>query len=118
MGCTRRRFYHAGTSPIGAPYLNARSTLRTLLALDTIPVINENDTVAIDEIKFGDNDTLAAYHESIEADVLVITDQPGLFTRDPRRHPDATLVGEAKLPTQVWSAWPAVSAAISAAAAC
>ena len=79
-------------------YLNARSTLRTLLALDTIPVINENDTVAIDEIKFGDNDTLAALVTNlVEADVLVIlTDQPGLFTRDPRRHPDATLVGEAK----------------------
>ena len=70
-------------------YLNARSTLRTLLALDTIPVINENDTVATDEIKFGDNDTLAALVTNlVEADVLVIlTDQPGLFTRDPRRYP-------------------------------
>jgi len=79
-------------------YLNARSTLRTLLALNTIPVINENDTVAIDEIKFGDNDTLAALVTNlVEADVLVIlTDQPGLFTHDPRRHPDAILVGEAK----------------------
>jgi glutamate 5-kinase len=79
-------------------YLNARSTLRTLLALSTIPVINENDTVAIDEIKFGDNDTLAALVTNlVEADALVIlTDQPGLFTRDPRRYPDATLVTEAK----------------------
>jgi glutamate 5-kinase len=79
-------------------YLNARSTLRTLLELNTIPVINENDTVAIDEIKFGDNDTLAALVTNlVEADVLVIlTDQPGLFTRDPRRYPDATLVTEAK----------------------
>jgi len=79
-------------------YLNARSTLRTLLALNTIPVINENDTVAIDEIKFGDNDTLAALVTNlVEADALVIlTDQPGLFTRDPRRYPDATLVTEAK----------------------
>jgi glutamate 5-kinase len=79
-------------------YLNARSTLRTLLSLDIIPVINENDTVAIDEIKFGDNDTLAALVTNlVEADVLVIlTDQAGLFTRDPRRHADATLVGEAK----------------------
>jgi len=79
-------------------YLNARSTLRTLLELNTIPVINENDTVAIDEIKFGDNDTLAALVTNlVEADALVIlTDQPGLFTRDPRRHPDATLVTEAK----------------------
>jgi glutamate 5-kinase len=78
-------------------YLNARSTLRTLLALDIIPVINENDTVAIDEIKFGDNDTLAALVTNlVEADVLVIlTDQAGLFTRDPRRHADATLVAEA-----------------------
>ena len=79
-------------------YLNARSTLRTLLALDTVPVINENDTVAIDEIKFGDNDTLAALVTNlVEADVLVIlTDQQGLFTRDPRRHLDATLISEAK----------------------
>jgi glutamate 5-kinase len=78
-------------------YLNARSTLRTLLALNTIPVINENDTVATDEIRFGDNDTLAALVTNlIEADVLVIlTDQAGLFTRDPRRYADATLVGEA-----------------------
>jgi glutamate 5-kinase len=79
-------------------YLNARSTLRTLLELNTIPVINENDTVAIDEIKFGDNDTLAALVTNlVEADALVIlTDQPGLFDRDPRRHLDAALVAEAK----------------------
>ena len=79
-------------------YLNARSTLRTLLALDIIPVINENDTVAIEEIKFGDNDTLAALVTNlVEADVLVIlTDQAGLFTGDPRRHAEATLVAEAK----------------------
>ncbi len=79
-------------------YLNARSTLRTLLELDTIPVINENDTVAIDEIRFGDNDTLAALVTNlVEADALVIlTDQPGLFTRDPRRYPDAGLVQEGK----------------------
>ncbi|MEO8628185.1 MAG: glutamate 5-kinase [Betaproteobacteria bacterium] len=79
-------------------YLNARSTLRTLLELNTIPVINENDTVATDEIKFGDNDTLAALVTNlVEADALVIlTDQAGLFTRDPRRYPDATLVAEGK----------------------
>ena len=79
-------------------YLNARSTLRTLLELNTIPVINENDTVAIDEIKFGDNDTLAALVTNlVEADALIIlTDQPGLFDRDPRRHADAALVTEAK----------------------
>ena len=78
-------------------YLNARSTLRTLLDLGVIPVINENDTVATDEIRFGDNDTLAALVTNlIEADALVIlTDQPGLYTRDPRRHADAELVGEA-----------------------
>jgi glutamate 5-kinase len=79
-------------------YLNARSTLHTLLDLDVIPVINENDTVANDEIKFGDNDTLGALVTNlVEADAMVIlTDQAGLYTRDPRRHPDATLVTEAK----------------------
>ena len=79
-------------------YLNARSTLRTLVDLGVIPVINENDTVATDEIRFGDNDTLAALVTNlVEADVLVIlTDQPGLYTKDPRRHPDAELVSEAK----------------------
>ncbi|MCW5619920.1 MAG: glutamate 5-kinase [Burkholderiales bacterium] len=79
-------------------YLNARSTLRTLLELDVIPVINENDTVATDEIKFGDNDTLGALVTNlVEADVLVIlTDQPGLFTADPRQDPHATLVREAR----------------------
>lgn len=77
-------------------YLNARSTLRTLLALNVIPIINENDTVATDEIKFGDNDTLAALVTNlIEADVLVIlTDQLGLYDRDPREHPEAQLVRE------------------------
>ncbi len=79
-------------------YLNARSTLRTLLDLGVIPVINENDTVATDEIRFGDNDTLAALVTNlIEADALVIlTDQPGLYTRDPRRYADAQLIGEAR----------------------
>ena len=79
-------------------YLNARSTLRTLLGLGVIPVINENHTVATDEIRFGDNDTLAALVTNlIEADALVIlTDQPGLYTKDPRRHPDAELVNEAR----------------------
>jgi glutamate 5-kinase len=79
-------------------YLNARSTLRTLLELDVIPVINENDTVATDEIRFGDNDTLAALVTNlIEADALIIlTDQPGLYTRDPRRHPDAEFVRDGR----------------------
>jgi glutamate 5-kinase len=78
-------------------YLNARSTVRTLIRLGTIPIINENDTVAIDEIRFGDNDTLAALVTNlIEAHVLVIlTDQPGLHTKDPRRHGDAELISKA-----------------------
>ncbi|MGH8762987.1 MAG: glutamate 5-kinase [Nitrosospira sp.] len=79
-------------------YLNARSTLITLLSLNVIPVINENDTVVTDEIRFGDNDTLAALVTNlIEADVLVIlTDQGGLFTADPRKDPKARLVEEAR----------------------
>jgi glutamate 5-kinase len=79
-------------------YLNARSTLITLLRLDVIPVINENDTVTTDEIRFGDNDTLAALVTNlVEADVLVLlTDQQGLYTADPRRDPAATLVRDAR----------------------
>src|SRR3954464_4456232 len=79
-------------------YLNARSTLRTLLNLGVIPVINENDTVATDEIRFGDNDTLAALVTNlIEANALIIlTDQPGLYTKDPRRNEDAKLITEAR----------------------
>ena len=79
-------------------YLNARSTLRTLLDLGVIPVINENDTVVTDEIKFGDNDTLGALVANlVEADALVIlTDQQGLFDADPRRHPEARLIVEAE----------------------
>jgi glutamate 5-kinase len=78
-------------------YLNARSTLFTLLALGVVPVINENDTVVTDEIKFGDNDTLGALVTNlVEADVFVIlTDQTGLFSADPRRDPSATLVAVA-----------------------
>jgi glutamate 5-kinase len=77
-------------------YLNARSTLRTLLELKVIPVVNENDTVVIDEIKFGDNDTLAALVANlIEADHLIIlTDQAGLFDKNPREHADAKLIHE------------------------
>jgi len=79
-------------------YLNARTTLTTLLALRVIPVINENDTVVTDEIKFGDNDTLGALVTNlIEADVLIIlTDQIGLYTADPRKDPGATLVSVAR----------------------
>ncbi|WP_296509172.1 glutamate 5-kinase [Rhodoferax sp.] len=78
-------------------YLNARSTLLTLLKLGVVPVINENDTVVNDEIKFGDNDTLGALVANlVEADALVIlTDQKGLFTADPRKDPGATFVSEA-----------------------
>jgi glutamate 5-kinase len=79
-------------------YLNARSTLLTLLEHQVVPVINENDTVVNDEIKFGDNDTLGALVANlIEADVLVIlTDQPGLYTADPRQRPDAQFVHVAR----------------------
>ena len=79
-------------------YLNARSTLRTLLALGAIPVINENDTVVTDEIRFGDNDTLAALVTNlVEADALVIlTDQAGLFTADPRKDLHAELLRNAR----------------------
>lgn len=75
-------------------YLNARSTLRSLLDLGVIPIINENDTVATDEIRFGDNDTLAALVANlVEADALIIlTDQQGLFTEDPRKNPQAELI--------------------------
>ena len=78
-------------------YLNARSTLTTLLRLGVVPIINENDTVVTDEIKFGDNDTLGALVANlIEADALVIlTDQRGLFSSDPRKDPRATLIAEA-----------------------
>ena len=78
-------------------YLNARSTLLTLLRLGVVPVINENDTVVNDEIKFGDNDTLAALVANlVEADALIIlTDQKGLYTADPRRDPAAQFVHEA-----------------------
>jgi len=75
-------------------YLNARSTLNTLLELKVIPIINENDTVVTDEIRFGDNDTLASLVANlIEADLLVIlTDQPGLFSEDPRKNKEAKLI--------------------------
>lgn len=78
-------------------YLNARSTLRTLLDLGVIPVINENDTVVTDEIKVGDNDTLGSLVTNlVEADVLVIlTDQPGLYDADPRREPGAKFIPDA-----------------------
>ncbi|GHT92724.1 glutamate 5-kinase [Betaproteobacteria bacterium] len=78
-------------------YLNARSTLNALLNLGVVPIINENDTVVTDEIRFGDNDTLGALvANALEADALIIlTDQSGLYTADPRKDKTATLVAEA-----------------------
>lgn len=79
-------------------YLNARGTLRALLQMGVVPIINENDTVVTDEICFGDNDTLGALVANlVEADVLVIlTDQDGLFTADPRSNPDAQIIYEGR----------------------
>lgn len=78
-------------------YLNARATLRTLLKYQMIPVVNENDTVTTDEIRFGDNDTLGALVATlVEADLLILlTDQPGLFSKDPRKHSDAVMLERA-----------------------
>ncbi|WP_417516712.1 glutamate 5-kinase [Marinobacter sp.] len=77
-------------------YLNGRSTLRALLDFGVVPIVNENDTVVTDEIRFGDNDTLGALVANVvEADGLIIlTDQLGLFDKDPRKNPDARLVTE------------------------
>ena len=79
-------------------YLNARSSLTTLIKLGVVPIINENDTVATEEIRFGDNDTLAGLVSNlIEADVLVIlTDQPGLYDQDPQINPAAKMIAEAE----------------------
>ena len=85
---TREDLRHRGR------YLNARNTLFTLLRLGIVPIVNENDTVAVQEIQFGDNDTLSALVANLtEADLLVIlTDTEGLFTADPRRDPSARLI--------------------------
>jgi glutamate 5-kinase len=79
-------------------YLNARSTLFALLRMGVVPIVNENDTVVTDEIRFGDNDTLGALVTNlIEADALIIlTDQRGLYEADPRKHPDARFVSHAQ----------------------
>lgn len=79
-------------------YLNARSTLRKLLELGVVPVVNENDTVACDELRFGDNDTLAALVANlVEADLLVIlTDKAGVYDSDPGQNPEASLISEAE----------------------
>jgi len=78
-------------------YLNARNTITTLLSLKVVPIINENDTVATDEIKFGDNDTLAALVANLlEAEKLILlTDQPGMYSADPTKHPDAKFIAKA-----------------------
>jgi glutamate 5-kinase len=80
-------------------YLNARTTLKTLLSLGVVPIVNENDTVATEELRFGDNDTLAALVTNlIEADLLVLlTDQEGLFDADPRFHAHAELIRETRV---------------------
>ncbi|GAB4571959.1 MAG: glutamate 5-kinase [Anaerolineae bacterium] len=77
-------------------YLNARNTLSTLLDYRIVPVVNENDTVAVQEIKFGDNDNLSAQIAALlDADLLVLlTDKDGLYDRDPERHPNARLITE------------------------
>lgn len=77
-------------------YLNARSTLNTLLTLNTVPIINENDTVSFKEIRLGDNDTLSALVANlVDADLLIIlTDQSGLYNKDPRHHTDAHFISE------------------------
>lgn len=79
-------------------YLNGRSTLRALLDFGVVPIVNENDTVVTDEIRFGDNDTLAALVANlVEADLLVIlTDRDGMYNADPRHNPDAELIFEAR----------------------
>ncbi|MCC6148356.1 MAG: glutamate 5-kinase [Anaerolineaceae bacterium] len=90
-------------------YLNARNTLEALLAYSVIPIINENDTIATDEIRFGDNDTLSALVANlIEADLLImLTDQDGLFTGDPKTDKNARLVEEistAEIPEELFKA--------------
>ncbi len=90
-------------------YLNARNTLLALLAQRIVPVVNENDTVATEEIRVGDNDNLSALVANlIDADMLILlTDQAGLFTADPRTHPEAQLVplvSEPEIPPQIWEA--------------
>lgn len=90
-------------------YLNSRNTLVALLAKRLIPIVNENDTVATEEIRVGDNDNLSAMVATlIEADLLImLTDQEGLFTADPRQNPDAMLISEiaeADIPKEIWQA--------------
>lgn len=87
-------------------YLNARSALRTLIDLGVVAIVNENDTVVTDEIRFGDNDTLGALVVNLlEADALIIlTDQEGLYNADPRKDADAQLISEGKADDPRWVA--------------
>lgn len=90
-------------------YLNARNTLEALLGQSVIPIINENDTVATEEIRFGDNDNLSAQVANlIEADLLILlTDQDGVYDRDPRSNPDARLyhkIDSSEIPEEMWAA--------------
>ncbi len=90
-------------------YLNSRNTIGALITQRVVPIVNENDTVATEEIRFGDNDNLSALVANlIEADLLLmLTDQPGLFTADPRRDPNAELVAEVSdsaIPKSLWKA--------------
>lgn len=90
-------------------YLNARTTLRALLDQGVVPIVNENDTTATEEIRVGDNDNLSALVANlVDADLLLLlTDQPGLFTTDPRRDPSAQLLPEitdAEIPASLWAA--------------
>jgi glutamate 5-kinase len=96
-------------------YLNARNTLDALLSQNVIPIINENDTVATEEIRVGDNDNLSALVANlIEADTLVLlTDQPGLFTADPRHDPSARLVAEVSEPDIPESLWQAAGGPVT-----
>ena len=105
-GCFQRRGLHTAQILLTrddladrSRYLNARNTLRTLLRHGVVPVVNENDTVATDELRFGDNDTLAALVANlIEADLLILlTDQDGLYDRDPRFDSDAKLIEEIRV---------------------
>ncbi len=101
-------------------YLNARSTLRTLLRLGVVPVVNENDTVATEEIRFGDNDTLAALVANlVEADLLVLlTDQAGMYDKDPRKDAGAALVTEARAGDAALESMAGDSGGMLGAAAC
>ena len=99
-------------------YLNARSTLNTLLSMDVLPIVNENDTVVTDEIRLGDNDTLAALVANlVDAEVLlVLTDRDGLYRGNPDSDPDAVLVPAPRSTMPGWTRWCRVAAALDVAA--